>query len=84
MSALSEIEYLVSRWVRDCIPHHYNAENKSDAWEDDLENFIEDIALEIEGDLEPMIDTWLDNHFECRIETWVDSLSENEEEDNDD
>lgn len=83
MSTFSEIEYLVSRWISSSSPSYYGAGNKTEAWEDELDNFINEVASEIEGDLEPMVETWLDNHVWERIDNWVTSLPDDEKEDED-
>ncbi len=83
MSTFSEIEYLVRNWISSSSPTYWGAGNKSEAWEDELDNFINEVASEIEGDLEPMVETWLDNHVWERIDNWVNDLPDNEEEDDD-
>ena len=83
MSTFSEIEYLVSRWISSSSPSYYGAGNKTEAWEDELDSFINQVASEIEDDLEPMVETWLDNHVGERIDNWVNSLPDDEEEDED-
>lgn len=83
MSTFSEIEYLVRKWISSSSPTYWGAENKTEAWEDELDNFINEVASEIEGDLEPMVETWLDNHVWERVDNWVNDLPDNEEEDDD-
>ena len=83
MSTFSDIEYLVSKWIGSSSPSYWGAENKTEAWDDEIDDFINEVASEIEGDLEPMVETWLDNHVWDRINNWVSSLPDDEEEDED-
>ena len=75
-----DIEYQVERWMAGYGPSYYGAGNKTEAWEDEIDNFVNEVASEIEDDIDAMINDWCDRHLWDRISTWVDTLPENEEE----
>ena len=75
-----DIEYEVERWMAGAGPSYYGAANKTEAWEDKIDDFVNEVAGEIEDDIDAMINDWCDRHLWDRISTWVDTLPENEEE----
>lgn len=82
MSFFMDIEYEIERKLSNLDPSYYGARDKTDAWEDDIDDFINEVASEIYGDLDAMIEDWCERHLWDRINTWVDTLPENEESDN--
>ena len=82
MSVLKDIEYEVECWMTESGPSYYGADDKSDAWENEIDDFVNEVANEIYNDLDSMIDSWCERHLWDRVSTWIDTLPENEEEDN--
>tara|TARA_R100000742_G_C4277916_1_gene100203 strand:+ start:1979 stop:2230 length:252 start_codon:yes stop_codon:yes gene_type:complete len=81
MSVFREIEHEVECWIAESGPSYYGADNKTEAWEDEIDNFVNEVASEIYEDLDAMIDDWCERHLRDRVNTWIDTLPENEEED---
>ena len=75
-----DIEYEVERWMAGAGPSYYGAADKTEAWEDEIDSFVNEVASEIYDDLDAMIDDWCNKHLWDRISTWVNGLPENEEE----